>query len=189
VRSCFGAGFPLFTTYMYENLGIHWASSIPAFLALACVPFPFLLYKYGSTIRARCKFAAEADAFMQRIREQGQQQQAAEEDSEAEENKEKDAEKESPETPLDGEKETEAKDEMESLDDSVTDEPRFAPIQAAYQNRDPLDYDDNPYDIDRVNTRESFGPSRSRASSVSSVRSRGLQLSKSKSHRSWKSRK
>ncbi|PQE12998.1 MFS multidrug transporter protein [Rutstroemia sp. NJR-2017a BBW] len=60
LRSLFGAAFPLFTTYMYENLGIHWASSIPAFLALACVPFPFLFYKYGEAIRMKCKFAAEA---------------------------------------------------------------------------------------------------------------------------------
>jgi len=45
---------------MYNNLGIHWASSIPAFLALMCVPFPFLFYKYGRSIRLRCKFAAEA---------------------------------------------------------------------------------------------------------------------------------
>lgn len=45
---------------MYQNLGIHWASSIPAFLSLACLPFPFLFYKYGDQIRSRCKFAAEA---------------------------------------------------------------------------------------------------------------------------------
>jgi multidrug resistance protein len=60
LRSLFGAGFPLFTTYMYKNLGIHWASSIPAFLALACVPFPFLFYKYGEPIRMKCKYAAQA---------------------------------------------------------------------------------------------------------------------------------
>lgn len=40
LRSMFGCIFPLFTTYMFDNLGIHWASSIPAFLALACVPMP-----------------------------------------------------------------------------------------------------------------------------------------------------
>jgi hypothetical protein len=67
LRSLFGAAFPLFTTYMYANLGIHWASSIPAFLALACVPFPFLFYKYGSAIRLRCKFAAEAAAFLEKM--------------------------------------------------------------------------------------------------------------------------
>jgi hypothetical protein len=68
LRSLFGAAFPLFTTYMYQDLGIHWASSIPAFLALACVPFPFLFWKYGDKIRARCQYAAEAAAVLARIR-------------------------------------------------------------------------------------------------------------------------
>jgi hypothetical protein len=53
---------------MYQNLGIHWASSIPAFLALMCVPFPFLFYKYGEAIRLKCKFAAEAAAALERMR-------------------------------------------------------------------------------------------------------------------------
>ncbi|KAF9875161.1 major facilitator superfamily transporter [Colletotrichum karsti] len=35
IRSLFGAAFPLFTSYMYADLGTNWASSIPAFLALA----------------------------------------------------------------------------------------------------------------------------------------------------------
>ncbi|KAF6831543.1 major facilitator superfamily transporter [Colletotrichum plurivorum] len=68
MRSLFGAAFPLFTTQMYENLGIHWASSIPAFLSLACLPFPFLFYKYGAVIRAKCAFAAEAAAVLERMR-------------------------------------------------------------------------------------------------------------------------
>ncbi|QIW99200.1 hypothetical protein AMS68_004718 [Peltaster fructicola] len=67
LRSLFGAAFPLFTTQMYNNLGIHWASSVPAFLALACVPFPFLFYKYGAIIRKKCKYAAEAAAFLERM--------------------------------------------------------------------------------------------------------------------------
>lgn len=53
---------------MYQNLGIHWASSIPAFLALMCVPFPFLFYKYGKPIRMRCKFAAEAAEALKRFK-------------------------------------------------------------------------------------------------------------------------
>ena len=69
LRSLFGAIFPLFTSYMYKNLGIHWASTIPAFLALICVPFPFLFYKYGLAIRSRCKYAAEAEKFLQELRE------------------------------------------------------------------------------------------------------------------------
>jgi hypothetical protein len=71
LRSLFGAAFPLFTSYMYANLGIHWASSIPAFLALACVPFPFLFYRYGEAIRQRCKFAAEAAKLLEQMQQSG----------------------------------------------------------------------------------------------------------------------
>ncbi|KAI0598589.1 major facilitator superfamily transporter [Biscogniauxia sp. FL1348] len=68
LRSLFGAAFPLFTTDMYNNLGIHWASSVPAFLAVACLPFPFLFYKYGEQIRMKCKYAAEAAEVMEKMR-------------------------------------------------------------------------------------------------------------------------
>lgn len=68
LRSLFGAAFPLFTTYMYADLGNHWASSIPAFLAVACIPFPFLFYKYGERIRMRCEYAAEAAHVLERMR-------------------------------------------------------------------------------------------------------------------------
>ncbi|KAJ5399674.1 major facilitator superfamily domain-containing protein [Penicillium sp. CMV-2018d] len=60
LRSLFGAAFPLFTTSMYKSLGIHWASSIPAFLALACLPFPLLFFKFGEAIRLKSKYSAEA---------------------------------------------------------------------------------------------------------------------------------
>ncbi|KIV89027.1 hypothetical protein PV10_08645 [Exophiala mesophila] len=68
LRSLFGAAFPLFTADMYSALGIHWASSVPAFLALACVPFPFIFYKYGAQIRARCLYSAQAEAVMNQLR-------------------------------------------------------------------------------------------------------------------------
>lgn len=45
---------------MYARLGLHWAASIPAFLALVCIPFPIVFWKYGPKIRARCKYAAES---------------------------------------------------------------------------------------------------------------------------------
>lgn len=60
LRSVLGATFPLFTATMYKHLGIHWASSIPAFLALICMPFPFIFARYGAAIRSRCEYAAEA---------------------------------------------------------------------------------------------------------------------------------
>ncbi|KAB8218056.1 major facilitator superfamily domain-containing protein [Aspergillus novoparasiticus] len=64
MRSIFGAAFPLFAGPMYKALGIHWASSLIAFLALACVPLPFLFYKFGPAIRSRCHYAAESEKFM-----------------------------------------------------------------------------------------------------------------------------
>lgn len=68
LRSLFGAAFPLFTDQMYANLGIHWAASIPAFLSVACIPFPLVFIKYGARIRARCKFAAEAARLLEEMR-------------------------------------------------------------------------------------------------------------------------
>jgi multidrug resistance protein len=67
LRSAMAAAFPLFTGTMYEKLGLHWAATIPAFLSLACVPFPFVIYKYGHRIRARCKYAADAQRALEHI--------------------------------------------------------------------------------------------------------------------------
>lgn len=50
-RSAFGTGFPLFGAQMYNYLGIGWASSTLAFISIAFIPIPFLLYKYGATLR------------------------------------------------------------------------------------------------------------------------------------------
>ncbi|KAH6636532.1 major facilitator superfamily domain-containing protein [Chaetomium tenue] len=75
LRSLFGAAFPLFTTYMYQDLGIHWASTVPAFLALACMPFPWLFWKYGARIRSRCRYAAEAAAVLQKMMQAANEQQ------------------------------------------------------------------------------------------------------------------
>ncbi|OAL57101.1 putative MFS transporter [Pyrenochaeta sp. DS3sAY3a] len=60
LRAFCGAAFPLFTRQMYTELGVQWASSIPAFLAAGCIPFPILMYKYGEAIRMKCKYATEA---------------------------------------------------------------------------------------------------------------------------------
>ncbi|KAF2428853.1 multidrug resistance protein-like protein [Tothia fuscella] len=56
-RSAFGAGFPLFATAMYKNLGVDWASSTLAFLSIAFIPIPFVLYKYGERLRRMSKHA------------------------------------------------------------------------------------------------------------------------------------
>ncbi|KAL4762605.1 MFS transporter [Aspergillus foveolatus] len=135
LRSIFGAVFPLFTTYMYSDLGIHWASSIPAFLALACVPFPFLFYKYGKPIRLRCKYAALSDAFMRRMMAQAKPEPAAEEEAAEDE-------------------EIEKFDQLPSIRQLRS--KASARSFASHKSHKSL-YEGNPYDIDRVNTRESFG--------------------------------
>ncbi|CAK7203188.1 hypothetical protein SEUCBS139899_005919 [Sporothrix eucalyptigena] len=60
IRYLLGAVFPLFTFQMYENLGIHWAGSLFAFLSLALLPIPWILFKYGHKLRARSRFAPAA---------------------------------------------------------------------------------------------------------------------------------
>jgi len=64
LRSLFGAAFPLFTAQMYEALGIHWAAALPGFIALACIPFIVVFWKYGARIRAKCKYSADAERQM-----------------------------------------------------------------------------------------------------------------------------
>ena len=55
VRNGLGAVFPLFTLQMYQRLGIHWASSVFAFLSLGLLPVPWLLFRYGPKLRERVK--------------------------------------------------------------------------------------------------------------------------------------
>ncbi|OTB00225.1 hypothetical protein M426DRAFT_242737 [Hypoxylon sp. CI-4A] len=68
LRSIFAAVFPLFTPVMYQNLGIHWASSVPAFLALALTPFPVIFYRYGAAIRRKCRYAVQAADYLKQAR-------------------------------------------------------------------------------------------------------------------------
>ncbi|KAF5660945.1 hypothetical protein FCIRC_11998 [Fusarium circinatum] len=129
LRSLFGAAFPLFTVQMYDNLGLHWASTIPAFLALACVPFPYLFYIYGARIRTYCKFAAESDAFMRSLKEAQNQR---ERELEAQDNT--------------------TEDELTVVEGVISSSHRRA---SSVHGPSSL-YDGNPYDIDRVHTRNSF---------------------------------
>lgn len=41
---------------MYEKLGINWASSLLGFIAIALLPIPWVLFKYGATIRAKSQY-------------------------------------------------------------------------------------------------------------------------------------
>jgi hypothetical protein len=68
LRATLAAAFPLFTPKMYENLGVHWASAVPAFIALACFPFPIFFLKYGERIRRRCRYSAEAARYLDALK-------------------------------------------------------------------------------------------------------------------------
>lgn len=177
LRSIFGAVFPLFTTQMFDGLGIHWASSIPAFLALVCVPFPFIFYKYGAQIRAKCKYAAQSEKFMKDM-----QQQVSEDPEDSKDfATPMDSEEAADEEKYDQGRPREPVEEVErrnSLADSEKDleSPQFAPIRTTQSRATTIRrtstgaYDGNPFDLDRVNTRESFKPAngRSRANSRAS---------------------
>ncbi|EAQ83798.1 hypothetical protein CHGG_10202 [Chaetomium globosum CBS 148.51] len=57
LRSLAGAGFPLFSRYMFEGMGIQWASTLLGCIAVALVPIPVVFWLYGHKIRARSAFA------------------------------------------------------------------------------------------------------------------------------------
>ncbi|OTB06161.1 hypothetical protein M426DRAFT_259540 [Hypoxylon sp. CI-4A] len=57
IRSFWGAAVVLFTEQMYARLGYEWASSLLAFISLACCAIPFLFWVYGERIRRRSKYA------------------------------------------------------------------------------------------------------------------------------------
>lgn len=58
-RSWVGAIFPLFATYMYNGLGIAWATSVLGFACVALYPVPILFFLYGAKIRAKGKFVPQ----------------------------------------------------------------------------------------------------------------------------------
>lgn len=61
VRSIWGACVPLFTIQMYHRLGYEWASTLMAFIALACCLIPYVFYWKGAKIREYSKYAYTPD--------------------------------------------------------------------------------------------------------------------------------
>ena len=52
-RSLFGAILPLAAPAMYSKLGLGWGNSLLGFVAIAMIPAPALIYKYGKAIRTK----------------------------------------------------------------------------------------------------------------------------------------
>lgn len=61
LRSIVGAIFPLFATYMFEGLGIQWASTLLGCVAVLLIPLPICFVLFGKRIRSRSKFAPSPD--------------------------------------------------------------------------------------------------------------------------------
>lgn len=57
VRSFAGATVILGTIQQYHAMGTQWATSLLAFVSLACCAIPFLFYFFGAKIRAKSKYA------------------------------------------------------------------------------------------------------------------------------------
>ncbi|KAK4150183.1 major facilitator superfamily domain-containing protein [Chaetomidium leptoderma] len=57
LRSLAGAGFPLFSRYMFEGMGIQWASTLLGCVAAVLIPIPVVFYLYGHKIRAKSAYA------------------------------------------------------------------------------------------------------------------------------------
>ena len=52
-RCLFAAFLPLAAPKMYDTLGLGWGNSLLGFVALALIPAPALIYKYGGAIRKK----------------------------------------------------------------------------------------------------------------------------------------
>ncbi|KLU82558.1 hypothetical protein MAPG_01630 [Magnaporthiopsis poae ATCC 64411] len=61
IRSFWGAAVVLFTEQMYGRLGDQWASTLLAFVGVACCAIPFLFWRYGAAIRRRSRYAYGGD--------------------------------------------------------------------------------------------------------------------------------
>lgn len=162
------------------------------------MPFPFLFYKYGAQIRAKCKFAAMSEAFMRKMQSEAEGDDTDDDEDEkkspADDDNEADATKSHSDdtaaaspgatttSPAKEEVEQPAQEAVEerrlSLADTEDGEddaagPRFVPIRTVSTRRTIRSearegYNLSPFDLDRVNTRDSFKSSGRRSSTASS---------------------
>lgn len=70
MRSMFGGVFPLFATFMFNGMGIQWASTLLGCVAAVLVPMPVIFYLYGKRIRGRSSFAPAPDIAQDKRRDE-----------------------------------------------------------------------------------------------------------------------
>jgi hypothetical protein len=66
-RSLMGGTLPLAGPSLYKALGPHWAGTMLAILEYACIPIPFVFYRYGYKIRMKSKLIREMQEDTDRI--------------------------------------------------------------------------------------------------------------------------
>lgn len=62
MRSCVGAVFPLFSTQMFQNLGVQWAGTLLGCIAALLVPIPLAFLLWGKTLRRKSRLAPTDDS-------------------------------------------------------------------------------------------------------------------------------
>lgn len=75
-RSIGGAVLPIAGRRMFRNLGIDWACSLLAFLALGVAVIPFVFIRYGDRIRANSRFCQELRRMMDQQEEEERREKA-----------------------------------------------------------------------------------------------------------------
>jgi len=59
LRSIVAAAFPVLSTEMFSSMGVRWSGIMLGLICVMLAPFPIVLIKYGSRVRAWSKFARE----------------------------------------------------------------------------------------------------------------------------------
>ncbi|OJJ56725.1 hypothetical protein ASPSYDRAFT_1152617 [Aspergillus sydowii CBS 593.65] len=66
LRSAVGAGFPLFSRQMFQNLGVQWAGTLLGCLAAIMIPIPLGFIMWGPALRRKSKFAPEPSVYTEK---------------------------------------------------------------------------------------------------------------------------
>lgn len=53
LRCLLGSVLPVIGELLYETLGLGWGNSLLAFVAIAAVPIPFIVMRYGEAMRTK----------------------------------------------------------------------------------------------------------------------------------------
>lgn len=60
-RCAFGGAAPLFTTTMFERMGVNWACTLLGLVSVILCPIPVVFYKFGAQIRGNSEFTPGFD--------------------------------------------------------------------------------------------------------------------------------